>query len=277
MPALLARIKRGEHVKHFDTVRRAKDGRPVPVSLTISPITDAEGRIVGASKICRDISERQRLAAERDSLLFRLSLHIERMPLACILFNADFRITDWNPAAQRMLGYTKEEALGMQPNDLILSAFHEEASKILARIRAGDMMAHSVNENLTKDGRTITCEWFNTPLLTEDGRFDGLLCLAADVTEQKSLERQLRQAQKMEAVGQLAGGVAHDFNNLLTIISGYSEILLARLPADDPAADVGQGHQRGRGTCRLAYPPTACLQPSDGAGAEGAGPERRGP
>ena len=127
-------------------------------------------------------------AEKRDKLLAPApSCSIERMPLAYILFDADFRITDWNPAAERILGYTREEALGKQPNDLNPPSFHAEATKILERIRSGDMAAHSVNENLTKDGRTITCEWFNTPLVTEDGRFHGLLCLSRDVTQQRSL------------------------------------------------------------------------------------------
>src|SRR5205823_2407501 len=124
----------------------------------------------------------------RDTLLSRLQLQIRRMPLIYILFDADFRITDWNPAAERALGYTREEALSKQPNDMNPLSFHQDALKIMDRIRAGDMDAHSVNENLTKGGRLITCEWFNTPLLTDDGQFAGLLCLGRDVTVQKALQ-----------------------------------------------------------------------------------------
>ena len=138
-----------------------------------NPITQ-QGQIVRLVGVIKDITDRRRLAAERDALLARLQLQIQRMPLIYILFDADFRITDWNPAAERTFGYTREEALGKQPNDLNPPSFHAGATKIMDRIRAGDMAAHSVNENLTKDGRTITCEWFNTPLMTEDGRFDGL-------------------------------------------------------------------------------------------------------
>src|ERR1700736_959004 len=108
----------------------------------------------------------------------------------------------------------------------------------MAQIRAGDMAAHSVNENVTKDGRTITCEWYNTPLMGAGGQFSGLLCLGQDVTHRKVLEEQFRQAQKMDAFGQLAGGVAHDFNNLLTIINGYSDLLLGSLPPADPNREL---------------------------------------
>jgi two-component system cell cycle sensor histidine kinase/response regulator CckA len=189
------------------------------------------------------------------------------MPLAYILFDADFRVTDWNPAAERILGYTKREALGKVPNDLNLPSFHADATKIMERLRAGDMEAYSINENLTKDGRIITCQWLNTPLMDDAGQFAGLLCLAQDVTERKSLEDQLRQAQKMEAIGSLAGGVAHDFNNLLTIINGYSEMIPDQLPADSPVRDlvreIGQAGERAASLTRqlLAFSRKQVLEP----------------
>ena len=89
-----------------------------------------------------------------------------------------------------------------------------EGEAILGRIRSGDMRANSTNENLTKDGRTIICEWFNTPLLDDDGKFIGMLSLAQDVTREGAASG-LERRRKMEVVGHLAGGVAHDFNNML--------------------------------------------------------------
>ncbi len=155
------------------------------------------------------------------------------MPLAYILFDSDFRVCDWNPAAERIFGYSKEQALGLSLFDFFPASFHKQAEDALHRIRGGDMGVHSTNESVTKEGKKITCDWFNTPLFQTDGRFAGVISMAQDITDRKILEEQFRQAQKMEAFGQLAGGVAHDFNNLLTIILGYSEILLVTLRPDD--------------------------------------------
>lgn len=193
-----------------------------------------EGQLVRIVGVIEDITDKRRLAEDRDNVLSRLQLHIERLPLAYVLFDADLRVIDWNPAAERIFGYRKEEILGEGPPfEKLVPRFNEKYQEIFQRLRAGDMQAHSINENLTKDGRTIICQWFNTPLMDENGRVLGFLCLAQDVTERKILEEQFRQAQKMEEFGKLAGGVAHDFNNLLTVISGNGEILLSTLPPDN--------------------------------------------
>jgi PAS domain S-box-containing protein len=158
------------------------------------------------------------------------------MPLAYLLSGPDLRYARWNPAAERTFGYAEAEVLGKHPLEVVVAPqCRPLVEALFGRLRAGDMHAHGSWESVTKDGRTITCQWHNTPLLDDGGTFQGLLCLAEDVTEEKGLEERYRQAQKMEAIGQLAGGVAHDFNNLLTIINGYSDFLLQKIPPGDPS------------------------------------------
>jgi two-component system, cell cycle sensor histidine kinase and response regulator CckA len=205
------------------------------------PQFDERGRAVGWVGTCTDIEEQKRAEAERDRLLARLRLHVERLPLAYVLLDADFRVAEWNPAAERLFGFSRGEALGRSPFEFMVPPkARAQVESVLRRGREGDMAAHGVNAVRTKGGEIITCEWFNTPLWGEDGRFAGHLGLAQDVTERLRLEEQFLQAQKMEAVGRLAGGVAHDFNNLLTVINGSAAVLLRDLGGQAPAADSAQ-------------------------------------
>ena len=263
----MPRVLRGEAVTDEKYVlRRLDTGAERVMRYSGAPVRGPGGDVELGVVTFHDVTARKRAEAERDALLARLQVQFERMPLACVLFDADLRVTDWNPAAERIFGYAKADVLGMGPpfERIVPESFRAAAGPILARIRAGDMYAHSVNQNLTKDGRTITCEWFNTPLMDGD-RFTGLLCLAQDVTDRQRLEEQFRQAQKMEAVGRLAGGVAHDFNNLLTVINGYSELLLGRAPAGRPGPGAGGRDPQGRGAGGRADPPAPGVQPQAGA------------
>ena len=343
--------------------------------------------------------ERKVTEAERDGLLAMLRMQIERMPLAYVLLDGDHRIQDWNPAAEKMFGYTKNEVLGHDPfDDLAPPSERDRLRTLVQGLHADDKGAHSINQNRTKDGRTITCEWLNTPLTNPDGKVIGVLCLAEDITERqkledevhqarqrleaivasspavlyrlagpnpesleltwigenvtemlgyglddvmkpmwwqervhpedlpavsaqigtellsggrlaqeyrfrhqngayrwvrsemrllrgvaahlvevvgswsditdrKKLEEQFRQAQKMEAVGQLAGGVAHDFNNLLTVISGYSQLLLRSPELDDSrkglVREIGKAGERAASLTRqlLAFSRKQVLEP----------------
>ncbi len=212
-----------------------KDGTTFWNELAVSPVRDDGGHLTHFVGVQTDVTERRRLAAERDELLARLQLQIERMPLAYLLSGPDLRYVGWNPAAERIFGFAEADVLGKHPFDLIVPpASRPLVQGVFDRLTAGDMGAHGECENVTKDGRTITCRWHNTPLMDADGRFTGLLSMAEDISDRRLLEEQFRQAQKMEAVGQLAGGVAHDFNNLLTVINGYSEMVLDAMPSGNP-------------------------------------------
>ncbi len=158
-----------------------------------SPFWSADGEIVGVLGISRDITESRALQAERDRLLERLRLQIDRLPLAYLLLDKNLHVTDWNPAAQATFGYTKAEALGRDCRDLIVpQPIDEKLLEVIRRIESGDMQANHVNENRTRDGRLIMCQWFNTPLLDPDATFGGAICLAQDVTERQCAEDELR-------------------------------------------------------------------------------------
>jgi PAS domain S-box-containing protein len=144
-----------------------------------------------------DRQARKQAQAERDRLLGRLRLQIERLPLAYILFDAGHRVLDWNPAAEKVFGSAREEMVGRVALDLLVPfPVSDHVQDVLRRLRAGDMDAHSVNENRTKDGRIITCEWFNTPLTDPAGCFAGTISLAQDITERKRAQEGLRESEE---------------------------------------------------------------------------------
>jgi PAS domain S-box-containing protein len=135
---VLARIRAGKSVAHFETVRQRKDGSLLPISLTVSPIRDDAGRVVGASKIARDISDRKRA----DATASRLAAVIESSDDAIVTKNLDGIIASWNPAAERMFGYTAAEAIGRSIRILIPQDLQNEEDIVLAKIRAGETVDH---------------------------------------------------------------------------------------------------------------------------------------
>jgi PAS domain S-box-containing protein len=122
-----------------------------------------------------------------------LQLQIDRMPIGCMVFSKDSRIQSWNPAAERIFGFSEEEVVGRHLNDCIVPPdLQPQLDAVFARLVEGDETAHSTNENLTKDGRRITCEWTNTPLRGADGKVYGILSMAQDITERKQEQEALR-------------------------------------------------------------------------------------
>jgi PAS domain S-box-containing protein len=214
---------------------------------TKGPFRDPGGQVVGLLGICRDITDRKRAEEEIRQSQQKLRIHLDHTPLAVIEWDLNFCVAGWNPSAERIFGYTREEAMGKHGHFLVPVSYRQQADRTwqdLTDQRGGaqspEQARFSCNDNLTKDGRLVSCEWYNTPLVDDAGRVLGVASLAQDVTERVLLEDSLRQSQKMEAIGRLAGGVAHDFNNLLTVIIGYSQILAEGVPAGQLADGVAQ-------------------------------------
>ena len=198
-------------------------------------VQERTAQLSQANAVLREhMQENQRtLEALRESQQ-RLSLYIMQTPMAAIEWGHDLQVIEWNLAAEKVFGYTRAEALGRNLSFIVADGTREHLNKVASDLFARRGGTRSINENITKEGKVILCEWYSTPLVDSSGQVVGLASLANDITEHRSLEQQFRQAQKMEAVGQLAGGIAHDFNNFLSAILGYSEIVLDAMAPDDP-------------------------------------------
>jgi two-component system, cell cycle sensor histidine kinase and response regulator CckA len=153
------------------------------------------------------------------------------------------RFLDVNPALITMLGYASaEEVLLLDPEKDVF-AHSEEHTRLIAEFRLSGRLDGIELKWKRKDGRTITVRISGRAVSNADEPADVLEAIAEDITDRRVLEDQFRQAQKMEAVGRLAGGVAHDFNNLLMVISGYAEVILANLSEDHPLYEKGRAIQ----------------------------------
>jgi PAS domain S-box-containing protein len=214
------------------------------VEISLSPVTTGDGMIVLSA--IRDISDRKRIEQElrqaheeldrRKSRELRdyqnrLALIVDSSQDAIIGKNLDGIVTHWNKGAEDIYGYTAQEMIGKPVSMLAPPERADEIPAILEKIRGGERVEYFESVRVTKDERKLHVSISVSPIYDGDGKVVGASTIARNITAQKKTEDQLRQSQKMEAVGRLAGGVAHDFNNLLGIVTACSELLRSRVDA----------------------------------------------
>ena len=209
----------------------------------------------------RDISERKETAEKLRQANERLLLLIERMPFGCILWSPEFVTTIWNPAAESIFGFSAEEMLGRGPFGTIVSEkVKPMVAPIWGKLMAGVKTTHMVNENITKSGETITCEWYNTPLRDGAGTFIGAISMVLDISDRQAAESELeryrvhleelvteRTAQlqtaqqelvqkgRLAVLGQLTATVSHEIRNPLGTVANSLYLLKDSLRGEEYA------------------------------------------
>ncbi len=189
---ILERLRRGERIDHFETTRVRKDGGRLQLSITVSPIRDASGTIVGASKIARDIGPQRN--AERTAA--QLAAIVESSGDAILSKTLDGIITSWNAGATRIFGYAAEEAIGESITLVIPPEMYAEERHILERVSRGERVEHFDTIRLTKDGRRIPVSVSVSPVRDPRGAIIGASKIARDISERKQAEAALQQSQQ---------------------------------------------------------------------------------
>jgi PAS domain S-box-containing protein len=222
---ILRKLRAGERIEHYETVRLKKNGERFPVSITISPVKDASGRVIGASKILRDISERRRI----DEARARLAAIVDSADDAIISKDLNGIIRTWNEGAHRMFGYTADEIVGQSILRLIPEHLHGEEDEILRKLRAGQRIEHYETIRMKKSGELLEVSVTISPITDEKGNVIGASKIARDISDRKRIERLLLESEKLAATGRMAAVLAHEINNPLESLMNL--IYLARQSA----------------------------------------------
>ena len=211
---ILAKLRAGERIDHFETVRIRKNGERFAISVSISPIKDDSGVIVGASKIARDISERRRADESR----FRLAAIVDSADDAIIGKDLNGIITSWNAGAQRLFGYEEKEILGQSILRLIPENLRHEEDEILRKIRAGEKIEHYETTRVSKAGEVREVAVTISPIRDANGAVVGASKIARDISDRKKVERLAIEAEKIVTTGRMAAAIAHEINNPLASV-----------------------------------------------------------
>jgi two-component system cell cycle sensor histidine kinase/response regulator CckA len=213
----------------LENVNLHKSGRRVILETSGVPFFDASGQFRGYRGIDRDITNRkaaEEALREHEAFISRM---MDLLPSRLAYIDQEHRYRFVNRRCEEWFGKPREQIVGRHTWDVVGGAVYEEASPYVEAALAGRAVCFEMEMPRPSDGerRSLACTY--TPHFDEHGQVIGFFSFIEDTTDRKRLEEQLRQAQKMEAVGALAGGIAHDFNNLLMVIAGYSSIIREEL------------------------------------------------
>jgi two-component system, cell cycle sensor histidine kinase and response regulator CckA len=227
-----ARSQIGEGSHADDEFLWRKDGTSFPAEYWSYPVV-RDGKPIGVVVTFLDITERKRAEQELRKTEARVRHLVESNIIGIAIGDLNGNLIEANGAFLKLVGYSREDLLSgeMRWDALTPPEYRDSDQRAVEQLRTTGIASPREKQFLRKDSSRISVLIGVTSLVGEDGVVEHVSCVV-DISEQKKLEQQLRQAQKMEAIGQLAGGIAHDFNNLLSVIIGYSEILLDSAPRE---------------------------------------------
>lgn len=185
---LLPLLRNEKEILVFDTMHRRADGSIYPVEVHLQLFKQREREFFLAFIL--DITERKQLEKIEIESAKRLGLYIQKAPIGIIEWDKDFQVSDWNPAVEKIFGYSKKEVMGKHARFIIPKDVWPHVDQIWQQLLAGKIN-QSINENITKDGRTIICEWHNAPLASSDKNVFGVVSMVMDITERKKAEEDL--------------------------------------------------------------------------------------
>lgn len=212
---ILSRLRRGERVQYFHTKRLNKSGALIDVSLSISPVKDKNGAIIGVSKIARDITDL--IAAEKQSAM--LSAIVSFSDDAIISKDLNSIVTSWNNSAERIFGYTASEMIGQSIVKLIPEDRLQEEPEIIARLKSGERVDHFETKRLTKYGKLLDVSLTISPVMDLTGRIIGISKIARDITEKK---------QEEQRKNDFIAIASHELKTPLTSMRSYVQLALVK-------------------------------------------------
>jgi PAS domain S-box-containing protein len=224
---IISEVNCGRRVEHLETVRLAKDGHDIDVSMTVSPIRDSDGRLIGATRIARDISERK----HAEEVKWQLAAVVESSVDAIITKNLGGGILTWNAAAERIFGYPAAEAIGQNIRVLIPPELQGDEARIIAEVTQGRRIEHYETVRLTKSGGRIQVSITVFPISDSSGRVIGVSKMARDISARKATEVTLaRYTTDLERSNQdlddFAYIASHDLKEPLRGLFNHAQFLL---------------------------------------------------
>jgi two-component system sensor kinase FixL len=227
---ILSRVREGERIDHFETRRRRKDGKIIDVSVTISPVHDSEGRLIGASKVARDITSASRAQQELREREAHLQSVLDTVPDAMVVIDVKGKIQSFSNTAQRLFGYAADEVLGRNVSMLMPEPYRSQHDAYLSRYLAtGEKRIIGIGRVVVgarKDGSTFPMELSVGEMKSGPRRFfTGFL---RDLTERQQTQQRLQDMQselifmsRYTALGEMASTLAHELNQPLTAVASY--------------------------------------------------------